>query len=179
MEEIWKDIPGYEGLYQASSLGRIKSLSRNISVEAKNQHTKFVCDKSLKEKILKLKKTKDGYYEIGLFKNNKCKYFRVHRLIAKTFLDNPFCLPIINHKNHNRLDNKVDNLEWCTVKYNVRYSKAKKIMQLDKNKKVIKIWNCMSDVQEMLGIRVSKLSACCKYNNRTANGYYWRYYYEI
>lgn len=176
MEEIWKDIPNYEGYYQARNLGRIRSVDREIDVNGKNQHCKFKCKQLIKGKIMKSKLTKDGYYEIGLTKNGKTKYIRVHRLIAITFIPNLNNYPVINHINHNRLDNRVENLEWCSIKYNTRYSNAKKIIQLDKNKKQVKLWECMSDVYNELGICVSNLSKCCHNNNLTAGGYHWKYY---
>lgn len=178
MDEIWKDVPEYEGIYQASNLGNIKSLNRETIMETKNQHCKFKCKKIIKEKILKPKLTKDGYYELTLRKDGKQKFIRVHRLIAMTFIPNPNNYPVINHINHNRLDNRVENLEWCTVEYNNRYSSAKKIIQLDKNYKIIKIWKCMSDVHRELGIPVTNLSKCCRRHNLTARNCYWRYYDE-
>lgn len=178
MQEIWKDIPGYEELYQASNLGRIRSLDREISVNGGNQHTRFMCKQIKKGKIRKSKLTKDGYYEIGLIKNGKTKFIRTHRLIAMAFIPNPNNYPVINHKNHNRLDNRSDNLEWCTVWYNNRYSKARKIVQLDKNYNLIKIWDCMSDVHRELGLSVSNISKCCINKKYKTGNSYWRYYEE-
>ena len=142
--EIWKDIPNYEGLYQASNLGRIKSIERKIKCNGKNQHCDFKCEKYRKEKILKSKLTKDGYYEAELCKNGRKKYVRVHRLIAETFISNP-------------------------------NSKAKSIIQMDLDGKFIKEWECMSDVQNELGIAVSNISACCKGKYKQTNGYKWKY----
>lgn len=119
MEEIWKDIPNYIGLYQASSLGRIKNIKR--------------------DKIKKLTINQDGYYFIKLSKNNKKKVFLVHRLIAETFLDYnnfKYCENdlgkvynknnlVINHKDENKLNNNINNLEWCTNAYNIKYSFSK------------------------------------------------------
>lgn len=178
MKEIWKDIPGYEGLYSVSNLGNIKSLSKKQEIIGKNQYKSFKCTKKQNETLLKQKTTRDGYYEVGLRKNNDVAYIRVHRLVALAFIPNPNELPVINHKNHNRKDNKVENLEWCSIKYNNRYSKAKKVVQLDKSHKTIKIWECMSDVYNELGISVSNISKCCKNNKFTAKGFYWKYYNE-
>lgn len=179
MKEIWKDIPNYEGLYQASNLGRIRSLDREQYVGSKNQYCKFNYTRKLKSKIIKPKTTKDNYYEVTLTKNNEKKFIRVHRLIAMTFIPNPNNYPVINHINYNRFDNRVENLEWCTVWYNNRYSKAKKVAQFDKNYNLIKVWNCMSDVYRELGIPVTNLSKCCHNKKLTAKTYYWRYYEEI
>ena len=112
-DEIWKDIPNYEGLYQASNYGRIKSLSRIIN----HKSTGKVISK---EKILK-SHTNYGYKNVLLSKNNEKKYKKIHRLVAETFIPNPNNLPYINHTNENRSDNRVENLEWCDSKYNNNY----------------------------------------------------------
>lgn len=105
--EEWKDVPNYEGLYQVSNLGRIKSL-RDKNGKAR-------------EKILKLKLSKFGYYQICLCKNGKQKWYFVHRLVALAFIPNPNNLPQINHIDENKTNNYVENLEWCTSKYNSNY----------------------------------------------------------
>ena len=97
--EEWKDIEGYEGLYQVSSLGRVKSLKDNN-------------DKS-REKILKQGKMKNGYLKVNLWKNEKVKQYYVHRLVANAFIENPSSLPWVNHKDENPSNNRVNNLEWC------------------------------------------------------------------
>ena len=102
-KEIWKDIDGYEGLYQVSNLGRVKSLHHN------------------KEKILKGSYNSKGYYFVKLCKNGISKSIFVHRLVAQEFIPNPDNLPIVNHKDENPRNNNVDNLEWCTQKYNANY----------------------------------------------------------
>lgn len=114
MEE-WKDIPGYEGLYQISSFGRVKSMGTS------RDGWRF------KEKILKLTEEPKGYLKVGLRKNGKLKTVRVHRLVAESFVPNPECFPEVNHKDENKSNNRVENLEWCTAKYNSRYgTKAKR-----------------------------------------------------
>lgn len=113
MKEIWKDIKDYEGLYQISNLGNVRSLERKVRI---NKGYRIV-----KNKILKLG-IRNNYYVINLNKNNKKKSFQVHRLVAEAFINNLDNKPIINHKNFNKLDNNVNNLEWCTQKENVNYS---------------------------------------------------------
>ena len=114
--EIWKDILGYEGLYQVSSYGRIKSLSRK-----RNNGL----DKTI---ILKENINNKGYKRINLHKNKKMKSYLVHRLVAQAFIPNPNNYPIINHKDENPSNNHVSNLEWCTYKYNNNYgTKGEKI----------------------------------------------------
>lgn len=101
MKEIWKNITDYEELYQISNLGNIKNTKRN--------------------KIKKKTINKDGYYVAKLSKNNIKKVFLVHRLVAKEFVKNKNNYNIVNHKDENKLNNRADNLEWCTVKYNNNY----------------------------------------------------------
>ena len=119
MREIWKDVKGYEGLYQVSNLGRVKRL-RFI-----NRHLDFK-----QEKILKpYKDGGDYYFVIGLHKNGKKKYKAIHRLVAEAFIPNPNNYPIVNHKDENKENNYVDNLEWCTHKYNSNYGNARTKMR--------------------------------------------------
>ena len=104
MEEIWKDIKGYEGLYQVSNFGKIKSLTKKI-VQKKREFYK-------KETILNGYSRKDGYLMVNLFKNQKCRHFLIHRLVATAFISNPENKPTINHIDANKTNNVVSNLEW-------------------------------------------------------------------
>ena len=104
MNEIWKDIVGYEGLYQVSNLGNVKRINF-----FKKERFVIPCSKG------------SGYLYVSLSKNNKQKNFYIHRLVATAFIENPDNLPVINHKDENRSNNIVDNLEWCTQKYNCNY----------------------------------------------------------
>lgn len=108
MQEIWKDIPEYEGLYQVSNLGRIKSLPR------KGTHT-------TKERIMNFTKSNKGYFIAVLSKDYKKKSFSVHRLVAQAFIPNPNNLPQVNHKDENKENNNINNLEWCSNWYNTHY----------------------------------------------------------
>ena len=115
MKEIWKDIKGYEGFYQVSNLGRVKSLKR----VARNNHR-------VRERILKTYIDKDGYIKCCLCKEGKRKPLMVHRLVAKAFIPNVNNYPVVNHKDEVKDNNKVENLEWCTHKYNVNYGTSNK-----------------------------------------------------
>ncbi|QMW05320.1 NUMOD4 domain-containing protein [Spirosoma foliorum] len=116
--EVWKDIPGYEGRYQASNLGRIKSLARVAVMGGHGQ-----CFKEVKEKVLNPGIHKSsGYRFVGL--NGRKTKTPVHRAIAKTFIPNPDNKPFINHIDGNKINNRVENLEWCTAKENVRHAIA-------------------------------------------------------
>ena len=124
MKEIWKNIDGYEGLYQVSNLGRVKSLEKFIyDTINRTQHNK--------ERILKPGKSKTGYLQVILCKDRKIKTFSVHRLVAMTFLENPNNLETVHHIDEDKTNNKVSNLEWTTQKKNVQYSCGIKIKCLD------------------------------------------------
>ena len=119
--EIWKDIEGYEGLYQVSNKGRIKSLNYK---------------RTGKEGILKGKADKNGYLIVFLYKNRKPKPFLIHRLVAEAFIPNVNDLPEVNHIDENKENNHVENLEWCTRKYNMNYgTRTKRSVENRKGKK--------------------------------------------
>lgn len=113
MKEIWKDIKGYESLYQVSNLGRVKSLARKV---IKKNYVSFK-----KERILKQQTDRYGYKKVILQRNYQIKTFSIHRLVAEAFLENPYNLPQINHKDENKENNCVLNLEYCDSKYNNNY----------------------------------------------------------
>lgn len=176
-EEIWKDVKGYENIYQVSNTGKIKSLNYN--------HTG-------REKIMNPSVDKDGYQRVCLRKNRKFKNFRVHRLVAEAFIPNPNNLSFINHKSEIKTQNNVENLEWCDAKYNNNYGTrkervAEKQINGKKSKPVLKIdpisneivaeYPSLREVQRQLGYSKGNISKCCnnkpKYN--TAYGYKWKY----
>ena len=104
MEE-WKEIPGYEGLYEVSNMGNVRNVRRNT--------------------LLRLSKDCYGYTQVSLYKNSIRTGLRVHRLVAQAFLSNPDNLPQVNHKDEDKSNNRVDNLEWCDSKYNLNYGTAR------------------------------------------------------
>ncbi len=173
MKEIWKNIKGYEELYQVSDLGRIKSLEKQI---VRNNGRK----QTFKEKILKAGLSRNGYLTVMLFKNKKGKTYTVHSLVAKNFIANDNNYKCINHKDENKLNNCVDNLEWCTYKYNNTYNdkmafKRKKILQYSKDNEFIKEWDGIVRIQEELNINRNNISSVCKGKRKTAGGYIWKY----
>lgn len=151
--EEFRDIPGYEGLYEVSNLGRVR---RN-------------------GKILKPSKNKKGYLQVSLCKNGTKKNARIHRLVAQSFISNPQNLPQINHKDEDKTNNAVENLEWCDSKYNNNYSLSKPVLQYDLLGNFIREWPSMIKVEEELGIYNSSISQCCLGNLKSAGGFIWKY----
>ena len=185
MTEIWEDIKGYEGLYQISNLGKIKSLDHVVKTSNKYKATG---SRMVKGKMLKCSFDKDGYLTISLSKNNIVKTKRIHKLVAETFIINLHNLPIINHKDENKQNNYVDNLEWCTHQYNTNYNnmpfkraenRRKKVLQYDKNGNLIKKWNSMTEASKHYNISRSNISLCCLRKRKTAGGFIWKYFDEL
>ena len=177
LDEVWKDINNYEGLYQISNLGNVKSLDRKVK---RKNHYKTV-------KGIMLKKTIDatGYYVVNICKCGKSAKKNIHRLVAETFIPNPKNYPIINHKDENKLNNCINNIEWCSYKYNNNYGtlkqrqriiKGKKIKQYDLSNKFIKVWNSSAEVQRTLNICQTNIIKCCLGKRNKAGGFIWKYY---
>ena len=169
MQEIWKDVKGYEGLYQVSNIGRIKSLPRKTN----NQYNNGL--------IRKLVIRNNGYYFINLYKNNKSKLFTVHRLVAIAFLCNPNNLPCVNHIDGNKLNNNVNNLEWCTYHENeihaflkkLKKPIYKKVNQYDMEGNFIKTWNSIKEAQ--LFYKTTHIGECCRGVRNQTKNYIWKY----
>lgn len=186
MKEVWKDIEGYEGLYQVSNLGRVKSLPRT-------KKTKSGVTYITKEKILMFRNCA-GYNRCSLTKNNKSKNIYVHRLVARAFIPNPKNYKYINHKDCNPSNNKIENLEWCTLSHNSLYAcklgrmgknmlgirggknpNSKKVSQYDKNGNFIKNWNSEIEASKELNICATSISYCANKKRKTAGGYIWEF----
>lgn len=169
MKEIFKDIKGYEGLYQISNFGNVKSLKRNI--------------------ILKPSSNRKGYLHIILYKNHKSKNSIIHRLVAQAFIPNPENKPQVNHIDGNKRNNNVNNLEWVTNSENQKHAfklhlqtnsgnnnpRARKINQYDLNGKLIKTWNSIYEITKELGINRSSIWRCCIGKYKKSHNYIWRY----
>jgi hypothetical protein len=187
--EEWRDVVGYEGLYQVSNLGNVKSLKRVV------KHSSG-CPKIINEKFLKPSSAKYGHKNVVLSLNGIKKHQLVHRLVAKAFIENPNNYPCVNHKDENAKNNCIDNLEWCTVQYNNTYGTfvqrriqntdfskrsltAKKyilsVAQMDLSGKVLKVWDSLTDAAMNTGTQISKICSCCKGQRKTSNGYMWKY----
>lgn len=131
MEEHWRPVVGYEGLYEVSNIGRVRSIDKVVVSE--NQYGRY--EKTVKGRIMKTGKNKYGYLQVGLCKYGKVKTFLVHRLVAEAFIPNPNNLPEVNHKDERPWNNAVSNLEWCDRVYNNNYgTRNKRISQANKGK---------------------------------------------
>ena len=167
MNEEWRDIKGYEGLYQVSNLGRVRSLNYN---------------KTRQIKELSYAKRR-GYLGVTLYKNGKPKTFTVHRLVARMFIPNPNNYPQVNHKDENKSNNDVKNLEWCTNEYNHNYGTRNERVGKSLSKKVIcittgEIFNSMREACRKYNISSGSMTECCQGKRKTAGGYKWEYFKE-
>lgn len=167
-ENNWKDIPGYEGLYRVNPHGEIWSLISNKKLQPSFSH--------------------DGYKQFNLHKEKKAFIMMAHRAVATTFIPNPDNLPCVNHKDENKLNNDVDNLEWCTYRYNNMYRGAsrkrassfcKKVKQYDKDGNLIAIHNSLRDAADAVGESgTGNISDCCNHPGmiHTVKGYVFSYH---
>lgn len=162
--EIWKEIEGYKGLYEVSTLGMVRSLTRN-----KMLNSEIRC----------------GYKRVTLTKGKTKKHFLVHRLVAKAFLPNPDNLPEVNHRDEDKINNHVTNLEWCTRLYNNNYgTHNKRVAESNTNNpnrsiqvmcvETGVVYPSLSEIKRLFGFHKSYICVSCK-NNKTAYGYHWKY----
>ena len=178
MEEVWKDIEGFEGLYQVSNLGRVKSLERTVWNKGRG------CYRIVAEKILKAGDNGHGYLHVSLSKDGKSKTCRVNRLVAMAFIPNPDNLPEVNHKNEDKTNNRVENLEWCSKLYNINYGtgikrraekQSKPIIGINKVSGLILEFPSISEASKQTGISLGGICECCTSKRNSIKGYYWFY----
>ena len=195
MEEIWVDIKGYEGFYQVSNLGRVKSLKRIARHSSGG-------NKILKEKLLKQTVNKRGYVVVTLYKDGVSKQFKIHTLVAVAFIPNVENKPYIDHINTIKTDNRVEDLRWVTEKensnneltlkhikegcknngrntphkYGAEHPNSRQIVQLSLDLDLIKIWGSGGEAERLEGFNHGHISKCCKGKAKTHKGYKWMYY---
>lgn len=190
MTEQWRDISGYEGIYQVSNLGRVKRLERDVP-QSNHGHLQY---QHIDERILKARPTKGGYPLILLrgASDGKRRGFSVHRLVAGAFIPNPDNLPQVNHKNEIRTDNRADNLEWCTSLYNMHYGNCQKRIFEGQHFKPVDVFtkdgtlfgrfDSTSDASRATGVPTGLISAICRgiptsggIHRHTAKGFVFKY----
>lgn len=163
---IWKDVKGYENLYQVSNDGLVRTSHKGLW------------------EILSAGRTKHGYYNVLLYKDGKRKNERVHRLVASAFIPNPNNYPYINHKDENPSNNHVDNLEWCTAEYNINYgtckerianSNSKPILKYDLDGNFICEYKSLAEAERIEGIDHATISMSCSGRVSYQCGFIWIY----
>ena len=181
MKEVWKDVHGFEEAYQVSNFGRIKRKERTDS----NNRTH-------KERIMSPSMYSNGYMNVELRMNNKKRRTSVHRLVAEAFIDNPLNLPQINHKDENKANNHVSNLEWCTAQYNIRYNdgvkrrrntailKSNVVCKYNMKGEFIEKFDCATDAAISVNGKCSEIVSCCHHRPHSLSykGYMWRFLSE-
>lgn len=182
MEEVWKDIEGYEGKYQVSNLGRVRSLDRQELVMCHG----VLATMSLKGKVLK-PSIICGYYHVALLDHQRRKTTKVHRLVAKAFVPGYFEGAEVNHIDENKLNNVPSNLEWCTRRYNHMYGTRTEratahcrairrgVVQMDLDGNDIQPFNSIRHAEKVTGIPCASIYNACVGKAKTAKGYRWRY----
>lgn len=171
--EVFLSVPGYEGLYEISNLGNVKSLRSG--------------------KLMKQSNNRDGYKYVSLTKEGKSTCFGVHRLAALTFIPNPLNLPEVNHKDESHDNNCVDNLEWCSKKYNRNYGtynermsktlkevapRKRSVIAYHKDGSYFKTYDSIGEAGEELGLSGNAISQALRGKQKTAGGYIWKYFTE-
>lgn len=181
-KEIWKDVVGYEGYYEVSNFGNVRSIDRYVNHSSGGE--RISKGKYLKQQILK------GYKRVQLSKERKVKHHFVHRLVAFAFIPNPNNLPEINHIDEDKTNNNVENLEWCDTKYNINYGTrlqkcskiltnrkdlSKYVLQYTLDGEFVNEYPSVSEAHRQTGIRINSISQCCNGHKRYthAGGYKW------
>ena len=191
MTEIWKDIKGYEGLYQVSNLGRCRSLDKDIPCSSLFSDKKSLVRKG---KILSDKRLSHvgGYIKHRLTKDKKTKQYYLHKLVAEAFIPNPENKKYVDHIDTNRLNNQVNNLRWVTQKENImnpntysvyktnidlyNKSKIKPVYQLDDKYNIVQKFDSVDKAAEAIGCSSTCIRRSCKITKYKAKGYHWSYY---
>ena len=186
MNEEWKDIEGYEGCYQVSNLGRVRSLDRYV--ERQDRRNGKMINQFFKGKFIKFGIDTKGYAFVSLTFEHSHKLHRVHRLVAHAFVPGEFEGAVVNHKDENRRNNRADNLEWVTFAYNLNYGTArqrsteghgnsKPVEQIDENGNVVNTYPSIEECARRVGYSPRHINRCCNGypNKKTSDGFRWRF----
>ena len=177
MEEIWKDVEGYEGFYQVSNLGRVRSIDHKVK-------TKGGTTRLSPGRILAQKLTKNGRYQVNLSKDNENHWTSVHRLVAKAFCPGWNKEFVVNHKDENPLNNHADNLEWCTQSYNCKYGhrndtmveqRSLEVVMMSEDGSTIREFPSLREAARASGVSAAHICQVCKGERKKAGGYRWKY----
>ena len=177
MSEEWRDVVGYEGLYQVSSEGRVKSLERTFIDNSGRK-------RYVKERILKPGADRGGYLRIDLCASGKRKMFSVHRLVCEAFHDNPENKLDVNHINENKTDNRACNLEWSTRRENINHgtrnervakAQSKPVGQYTLDGDLVKVWPSVIEAQRQTGFGKGNISLAANGKFKQAYGFIWKY----
>lgn len=171
-KEIWKDIKGFEGLYQISNMGNVKSLSR-IKRNGRGYRT-------VPERILKPVDDSHGYLKVNLYKDGKRKTHKVHRLVAQAFCENQMGYNEVNHIDEDKTNNCAKNLEYCSRSYNCNYGTrnekiSKPILGIDRVTGLIVEFPSIMDAERKLGVAHGSIIKCCQGKLKSCGGFYWMY----
>lgn len=178
MQLEWRDVVGYEGLYEVSNDGRVRTVGH-----VTNNHE--IPPKELGVRTYKNQR----YARVRLYKNGVPKDYMVHRLVAQAFVPNPDNKPQVNHLDGDRSNNSAENLEWCTASENQRHAyetglkniedtavfTRKRVLQIGQDGEIVRVWRSMSDAARSLGLQVSNISHCCRGKIKMTGGYQWEY----
>lgn len=178
MKEEWKSIDETNGFYEISNFGNVRTIDRYVRVCGNGKRL-------LKGQKYKPVVCSNGYLELQANVYGKRHIFMIHRLVAKYFIPNPYDYPEVNHKDENPQNNHVDNLEWCTPKYNCNYGTRNKrcrekvikksVIQLSLDGDKITTYSSIIEAEKNTGVDSSQIIRVCKGTNKTAGGYKWKY----
>ena len=174
MEEQWKPVPGYEDFYAVSSYGRVMAFPRIVRKRRGNK----IVDEIIGEHLLKPSTTYKGYLVVRLYKDGTSKDIPVHRLVMLAFVPNPQNLPQVNHKDENKKNNRLDNLEWCDGIYNRNYGEGAKhnwkaVGQYTREMRFIRRFESTVQAARETGIVQTCICSCANGKRKTAGGFVW------
>lgn len=179
MSEQWKPIEGYEGCYEVSDQGWVRSVPHKVNTKGGKQ-------RMTTGRILVQKLSNNGRYQVHLSKENKGRWVSVSRLVAKAFCPGWFEGAVVNHKDENPRNNRADNLEWCSQSYNCKYGHRNDTMIEQRSRKVERLmgnvivtYSSIRSAAEKTGVSAAHICQCCKGERKTAGGTQWRYAIEI